>query len=111
MFYVTQENPRATKFRYVGLPDYDMNKNVFEKANATGGLSYTSANQPFDIEDEEDMEDRFLNYGIPPMRVMWKLSRTTIGVNIQGKSVMDCPVVEGRERRRGLQSLKVLVLL
>ncbi|KAL5539254.1 hypothetical protein UlMin_044840 [Ulmus minor] len=59
-------NPGANKFKYVGLPDYDMNKNVFEKYDATGGLAYTSANQPCDIDDEEDIEERFLNPSIPP---------------------------------------------
>ena len=65
MLYVTHANPRATKFKYVGLPDYEMDKNVFEKANAMGGLAYTSANQPCHLEDEWDMEDRFLNSSIP----------------------------------------------
>ncbi|KAL5578065.1 hypothetical protein UlMin_019764 [Ulmus minor] len=58
-------NPGASKFRHVGLPDYELNKNMFEKSNATGGLAYTSASQPCDLEDEWDMEDRFLNSGIP----------------------------------------------
>ncbi|KAL5559848.1 hypothetical protein UlMin_036059 [Ulmus minor] len=59
-------NPRVKKFKYVGLPDYDMNKNVFEKSNATGGLAYTSANQPCDIDEEEDIEERLLNPDILP---------------------------------------------
>ncbi|KAL5571296.1 hypothetical protein UlMin_020893 [Ulmus minor] len=59
-------NPRANKFKYVGLSNYDMNKNVFKKSNATGGLAYISANQPCDIDDEEDIEERFLNPNIPP---------------------------------------------
>ncbi|KAL5580585.1 hypothetical protein UlMin_013027 [Ulmus minor] len=59
-------NPRANKVKYVGLPNYDMNKNVFEKSNATGGLAYTLANQPCKIDEDEDIEERFLNPGILP---------------------------------------------
>ncbi|KAL5574034.1 hypothetical protein UlMin_023631 [Ulmus minor] len=59
-------NPGANMFKYVGLLDYDMNKNVFEKSNATGGLAYTLANQPCDIDKEKDIEERFSNLGIPP---------------------------------------------
>ena len=66
VLYVLQANPGASKVRHVGLPDYEMNKNVFEKSNVTGGLAYTSANQPCDIDDEEDMEDRFFNSSILP---------------------------------------------
>ena len=43
MLYVLQVNHRASKFKHVGLLDYEMNKNVFEKSNATGELAYTSA--------------------------------------------------------------------
>ena len=50
-----------SKFKYVGLPDYEMHKNVFEKSNATGGLGYSSANPPCDVDDEADIEDRFLH--------------------------------------------------
>ena len=64
VLYVLQANPGASKFKHVGLLDYEMNQNVFEKFNAMGGLAYTSENQPCDLEDEWDMEDRFLNSGI-----------------------------------------------
>ena len=60
-FYSAQANLGAKKFKYVGLPDYEMNKNVFEKSNATGGLGYNSANPTCDIDEEEDIEERFLN--------------------------------------------------
>ena len=43
-----------------------MNKNVFEKSNAIGGLAYTSTNQPCDIDEEDDIEEMFLNPGILP---------------------------------------------
>ena len=52
MFYVAQANPRAVNFKNVGLLDYEVKKNV-------GGLAYTSANQPCDIDDEEDIEDGY----------------------------------------------------
>ena len=65
-FCFAQANPRANKFKYVGLPDYDMTKNVFKKSNATSGLAYTSANQLCDMDEEEDIEEMFLNPGIPP---------------------------------------------
>ncbi|KAL5582905.1 hypothetical protein UlMin_015347 [Ulmus minor] len=60
-------NPRANKDKYIGLPNYDMNKNVFEKSNATGGLAYTAANQPCKIDEDEEIEERFLNHGILPL--------------------------------------------
>ena len=43
-----------------------MNKNVFEKSNAIGGLCYSSANPPCDIDEEEDIEEIFLNLGNRP---------------------------------------------
>lgn len=49
------------KFKYVGLLDYEMHKNVFENSNATGGLGYRSANPPCDVDDEADIEDMFLH--------------------------------------------------
>ena len=63
LFYSEQANPGANKFKYVGLSDYKMNKNVFEKSNATSGLCYSSANPSCDIDEEEDIEERFLNLG------------------------------------------------
>ena len=46
-----------------------MNKNVFEKSSATSGLGYSSANPPCDIDEEEDIEERFLNLGNRPSDV------------------------------------------
>ena len=40
-----------------------MNKNVFEKSNATGGLGYSSANSPCNVDEKEDIEERFLYLG------------------------------------------------
>ncbi|KAL5544234.1 hypothetical protein UlMin_008018 [Ulmus minor] len=54
-------NPGVSKFKYVGLSNYEMHKNVFEKSNATGGLGYSSANPPCDVDDEANIEDRFLH--------------------------------------------------
>ena len=51
------------KLKYVGLPDYEMHKNIFEKSNATGGLGYSSANPPCDVDEEADIDDRFLHPG------------------------------------------------
>ena len=65
VLHILQVNPRASKFKYVRLLDYEMNKNVVENANVMGGLAYTFANQPCDLEDEWDMEDMFLNSGVP----------------------------------------------
>ena len=42
VLFLLQESLGASKFKYVGLPDYELNKNVFEKSNAMGGLAYTS---------------------------------------------------------------------
>ena len=64
VLYVLHASPGASKFKHVRLPDCEINKNVFENSNTTGGLAYTSANQPCDLEDEWDMEDKFLNSGI-----------------------------------------------
>ena len=61
--FVEHANPGVNKFKYVGLPDFEMNKNVFEKSNATGGLGYSSANPPCDIDEEADIEKRFLHLG------------------------------------------------
>ena len=58
-----QANPGVNKFKYVGLPDYEMHKNVFEKSNATGGLGYSSANPPCDVDEEADFEERFSHPG------------------------------------------------
>ena len=68
-FCFAQANPRANKFKYVGLPNYDMKKNVFKKSNATGGLGYSLANPACDIDEEEDIEERFLNLGNRPSDV------------------------------------------
>ena len=40
-----------------------MHKNVFEKSNAIGGLGYSLANPPCDVDEEVDIEDRFLHPG------------------------------------------------
>ena len=40
-----------------------MNKNVFEKSNDTGGLGYSLANSPCDIDEEADIEERFVHPG------------------------------------------------
>ena len=40
-----------------------MNKNVFEKSNATGGLGYSSTNPPCNVDEEVDIEERFLHPG------------------------------------------------
>ena len=61
LFHILQANPRVSKFKYVGLPDYDMNKNVFDKASVTGGLGYNSSQMPPDIGEEHEIEDRFLH--------------------------------------------------
>ncbi len=38
-----------------------MNKNVFDKASVTGGLGYNSSQMPPDIDEEQDIEDRFVH--------------------------------------------------
>ena len=58
-----QANPGVNKFKYVGLLGNEMHKNVFEKSNATGGLGYSSANPPCDVDEEADIEERFLHPG------------------------------------------------
>ena len=35
-FFMVQANPKATKFKNIGLQNFGINKLVFEKTNATG---------------------------------------------------------------------------
>ncbi|KAL5572895.1 hypothetical protein UlMin_022492 [Ulmus minor] len=56
-------NPGVNKFKNVGFSDYEMHKNVFKKSNATGGLGYSLTNLPCDVDEEADIEERFLHPG------------------------------------------------
>ena len=60
LFLILQANPGVSAFKHVGLPDPDLCKNVFDKASVTGGLGYSSSQMPPDIDEEQDIEDRFL---------------------------------------------------
>ena len=59
--FVEQANRGANKFKYVSLSDYDINKNVFKKSNATSRLGYSLGNPPCDIDEEGDIKERFLH--------------------------------------------------
>ena len=60
LFLILQANPGVSAFKHVRLPDPDLCKNVFDKASVTGGLGYSSSQMPPDIDEEQDIEDRFL---------------------------------------------------
>ena len=101
-----------SKFKYVGLPDYEMHKNVFEKSNSPGGLGYISANPPCDIDEEADIEERLLHPGNGRSDDDEEAFQDYVGGQLSGSKRAEqlCGRGRGREKK-GLLRPKVLALL
>ena len=115
MFHILQANPGVSTFKHVGLADLDLCKNVFDKASVTGGLGYSSSQMPPDIDEEQDIEDRFLYPDGQPSEqdADEEAFQDYIGGggNVLETSVQDRLLVEEGDGRKGLLRWKDLVLL
>ena len=113
LFHILQANPGVSSFKHVGLPDLDLCKNVFDKASVTGRLGYSSSQMSPDIDEEQDIEDRFLYPDGRPSEqdADEEAFQDYIGGDGLETSVQDRFLVEEGDGRKGLLRRKELVLL